>query len=410
VSDLEKKLLGRLLEPADIAEVWDCGVRAEHFENPLLQAVFNFTVDYWQSSQMRSVPTRWVLEQEFSGYHPPTGVTEEVFELASLLRRRYVTNQLQEMLRKAAVDSHVDPLSALKELHAAAYAATETVTPRLTRVNMADTAEQRKEGYLHTGPHAAQIGVPYGIDLLDSYTGGIYPGELSVVGAFAKTGKTWFLCNAAVAALRAGFRPVIFTLEVSFADIQQRIDALYSGVGYNHITRNTLTEEQRRQLCEAVDDLASRGGIAIERPDPGDRTVSHIVTRTRQLAGDYLIIDQLSRLESGIATRSTKELRAAVMSQLSTEISRSDSKIPCLMAVQQRRGDEEPTLESFADAAEIEREVDMALGIYRNAELRHAQQMRCSILGSRRSDATAFLLDWQLTGVTRIVGRSESVL
>lgn len=409
MSDAERLLLGRLTDAESVAEAWNCGVRPEHFEQPLYQAIWNFTTSYWEQSQRASVPTPWVLAEEFSGYVPAQSVAEEIFELASLLRRRYVTNQLQEMMRRAAADSVTDPIRALSQLHVEAYTASEKSSPRLTRINMAETAEQRWESYLQSHENAPQLlGVPYGIDLLDAYTGGIHPGELAVVGAFAKTGKTWFLCNAAVAALRRGLRPVIFTLEVGLEDIQQRIDALHSGVSYNDIVRRRLDPTQKAALRATLDEL-TQTGLAVERPDPGDRTVPALIARARQLGSDYVIIDQLSRLEAGHKTFSTKELRASVMSQLSIEISRAGSQVPCLMAVQQRRGEEDPSLESFADAAEIEREVDMALGLYRNGELRRNGQMKCEILGSRRSDATAFMLNWELVQHTAITGRAEIV-
>jgi replicative DNA helicase len=407
MSDIERRLLGRLLSAEAIAEAWDWGVRAEQFEEPIYHAIFDWTVDYWQKSRMASAPTPWVLEQEFHGYKPAENVVEEVFELAVLLRRRYLTNQLQTMLRKAAADSVLNPEEALKNLHAEAYAASEVVAPRVTRVNMADNIEERRSWY---GAHENELlagTAPFGVDLLDDFTGRIRPGELAVVGAFAKTGKTHFLCNAAVAAVKEGMRPVLFTLEVSLKDIQQRLDAFFSEVSYNQLIHDRLPINKIQQLWNAQAELQRLGGVFVERPEPGERTVAHLIARTRQLGGDYLLIDQLSRLEPGRETWGTKETRAVVLDQLHSEISRGGSEVPCFMAVQMRRGDAEPTLESFADAAEVEREVDIAVALWRNMELRRNGQMKCKILGSRRSDITDFLLNWELTTFTAITGHRE---
>ena len=408
MSDVERRLLGKLLSAEAIAEADQMGVRPEWFEEPIYQAVYVFTHGYWDDSRRQAAPTAWVLEQEFGGgYKPAENVEEETFELVALLRRRFITNQLQDMLRKAAGDSHLDPEGALKILYAEAYAASEIITPRLTRVNMADNIEERRGWYGQADAGPVAGAAPYGVQMLDEFTGRIRPGELAAVGAVAKTGKTMFLCNAAIAAVREGFRPVIFTLEVSLKDIQQRLDAFFSGVSYDKLLRDELMIHDIQTLWEAQMQLSQLGGVFVERPEPGDRTVPSLIGRTRQLGGDFLLIDQLSRLEPGRDTVSTKQTRAIVLDRLHSEISRAGSEIPCMLACQMRRGDDEPTLESFADAAEVEREVDLALALSRNAEVRRNGQMKATILGSRRSDITTFLLSWELTNYTRIEGFRE---
>jgi hypothetical protein len=77
------------------------------------------------------------------------------------------------------------------------------------------------------------------------------------------------------------------------------------------------------------------------------------------------------------------------------------------MAGQFRRETEEPSIQSFADAAEVEREVDFALGLHRNMELRRNHQMRCDLMGSRRSDIANFMLNWELTNFTEITGNRQ---
>ncbi len=116
MTELERRLLARCTTAEAITEFWEMGVRAQHFEEPLFQAVWNFTVDYWQQSQMTAAPTPWILAQEFSGYVVTDDAKEDNDYLASSLQKRYATNQLQEMLLTAARDSVTDPLGALRDL------------------------------------------------------------------------------------------------------------------------------------------------------------------------------------------------------------------------------------------------------------------------------------------------------
>lgn len=407
MSDLERKLLARCIDPEAVAEAWDAGVRGELFEEPLYEAIWTFTVDYWQKSQLKAAPTPWALTQEYPGYTVTDDATEETGYLADLLRRRYVTNQLQDMLRDGAADSVRDPIGALKTLHARAFEASEAVARRVTRTNMADTIEEDRADYDRAEAFPQGLGVPYGLDLVDLHTGGLLPGELAVIGAYAKTGKTMFGLWAMTQALRQGYRPMVFTLEMGLKEIRVRIAAMYSGVSYDRLSHKRLSTEEKDRLWAAREEIRTLGDIAIERPDEGDRTVASMMSRARQYGADYVFIDQLSFMEAGVRTQTKKEQYAAILKALKVDITRAGMEIPCLLAVQFRREDGEPTLQSFADAAEVERDVDIALGLWRNRDLYHNRQMRFDILGSRRSPSASWLLDWRLSEETRFTVSKE---
>ena len=398
---LEKKLLARLTDPAAIAEVWDFGVRAEVFEEPLYSAIFNFITDYWLQSQRKAAPTPFALAQEFPGYTPTDDAEETTDWLAHKLKQRHVTNRLQDMLREAAKNSTADPIGALKVLHAAAYATAEDVAPRNLRSDMSNV-EARRERYTHRHDQPEGTGVPFGIDLLDTHTGGILPGELAVVGAFSSVGKTMFMLHAAAKAVRKGHRPIVYTLEMSIPECEDRLDAFYSGVSYNRLIRGNLTIEEGRALQDAQDELS--GLIHVERPNEGERTVSSLCARARQVGADYLFIDQLSFMEPGQRVMTLKEHHAVIIKQLKTEISRPGMEMPCLLVAQANRDSlkEGLTLASFSNATEIEATVDMALGLHRTQDMRTNHVMQLDILKSRRSDTASYLLRWELTERTDI--------
>ena len=404
MSDFEKKLLARLTTPEAISEVWDMGIRAEVFEEPLYSAVYNFITDYWLQSQMKAAPTPFALASEFPGYKATDDAEEITSYLAESMQRRHITNRLQDMLREAAKNSVADPAGSLKALHAAAYAVSETVAPRNLRVNMADTIDARRERYGRREEKPDGLGVTFGIDMLDAHTGGILPGELAVVGAFAKTGKTMMLLHAAAKAVRKGVRPIVYTLEMSIPECEDRLDAMFSGVSYNRLSRGQLSIEEGRRLVDAQEELRSLGGIFVERPEEGDRTVTSLCSRARQVGADYLIIDQLSFMDPGQRVQTLKEHHAIIMKQLKTEISRAGMELPCLLAVQANRDSNKDglSLQSFSNATEIEATVDIALGLHRTQDMRTNHCMMLSILGSRRSDIAEYLLSWQLTERTEI--------
>lgn len=402
--DPERILMGFLTDPTAISEIFELGLRPEVLADPLCESALAFAVKYWFDSGMQRAPTVMVLQHEFPGLRVDFVPEESVAWLVEDLQKRYISNQLNELLYEAGDASRKDPVGALKRLYTKAYGAAELVAPRQTRVDMAVTVDDRRRRYEDRRAHPSGLGLPYGIPELDQYTGGLMPGELAVIGAFSKTGKSFFLCNTMVHLRRAGYTPILFTLEMSIAEMEERIDALYSGVSYNRLVHATLTKDEREKLHAAQEQLAACGPMLVESPDEGERTVAHLINRARQVGADFVLIDQLSFVETVKVARTPKEHHAEIMHSLKNEIRRSGKEIPCLMAVQLNRDsvNQGAQLRSFANASEVERYCDIALGLERNEEERINHVMRCHILGSRRSDIRSWLLNWELLNATHI--------
>ena len=351
---------------------------------------------------MKAAPTAWVLSQEFPGYTPLEGVEEETEYLAERLRDRFLANQVQDLLRTAATQSVANPHDALKMLRDGSHSVSEAVSARRLRTNMAETIEARRERYGQREQYPQGLGVPYGLDLLDIHTGGLMKGELAVIGGYAKMGKSMLGLFVAAQIAKQGYKPLVYTLEMSLKECEDRLDCMFSGVSYDRLIHGRLNPTEIVQLHQGQEHLKELGGIQIERPETGDRTVTSLVSRARQYGADWIFIDQLSHMEAGKKTQTLKEHHGSVIQQLNNEISRSGQEIPCLLAAQLRRGDDEISMESFANASEIEREVDIALGIHRNQNMRDNGMMQLEILGSRRSDVGKWNMIWNLTTKTEI--------
>jgi replicative DNA helicase len=404
---LEQKILAQMSNAQEVSRIWEMGLRSEVFEEPLNQAVFNFIIEYWQTNEMRLAPTRDVLVYEFPGVHIAEEVEESTIWLVEALQRRFATNKLQNILRSAAVTSAEDPMGTLRKLWGEAYSASETVAPRFDRVNMADTVEDRRQRYGLREENRG-VGMTLGIPALDQHTNGLLPGELAAVGAFSKVGKTVFLIHAATQARRQGFTPVVFTLEMSIPEIEDRIDAFYSQVSYNRLTHGELTMQEMQTLRAAQSEMSTLGPLYVEKPERGERTVRNLTNRARQLGADYMIIDQLSFLdpENG-HHRDLTSKHSEIIFDLKAEISREAAgAIPCLLAVQLNRAslqqDNGIGLQNFANTSSIEQTVDIALGLSRTREERANRVMRLDILGARRSDIRSWLLRWELHNSSRI--------
>ncbi len=402
---LEHKLLSCLTDPANIARVWGMGLRAAVFEEPFNQFVYTFIIGYWLEGQREVAPTALVIETERPGFRIEL-VEEEPWWLAEQLIKRFATNGVQEMTRAAATTCPDDPVGTLKRLQADSYRATEAIAARHSRSDMRDY-EGRRRRYQEKDAGVG-TGLTLGLDGLDAHTGGVRPGELCVVGAYSKVGKTFFLLQAAVAARQAGHTPLVFTLEMAIEEIEDRIDALMSQVSYDRLSKHKLSVEELRHLRWCQETMVEMGPVIIESPEDDERTVEHLASRYRNSGADYLFIDQLSFMEAPEGRYPTEKMRLArILRPLKNEIGRaSRGKIPCMLACQMNRESldrpDGPLIKDFADAAEVERTADLLLALSGNREMERNQAMRLDVLGGRRCNRATWMLAWDLKDQTRI--------
>jgi hypothetical protein len=415
MSTHERKLLVKMTDVHEITRIWDMGIRRDVFEDPINGFAFEFMVGYWKDAQMQTAPTLAVMEAEFPQLTLPVVVDETTDWLVEWMKNRYSSRRVQTVVRDVMKMTSSDPVGALEKMWHDAYDAAQNNVPRYSRVDMTETVLDRRERYNREVRENQMAGVSIGLDDLDQHTRGILPGELCAAAAYTKTGKSWMLANAFVAAHRAGLRPLFFTLEMGVPEMEDRIDAIYSGVSYQRLSQRELTPPEVAAWHAAQDEAAAGVPMWIERPQRGERTVKHMVSRARQLGADFLIIDQLSFIDSERDYTGDSALRmkhGELIFELKDEISREAAgKIPCLLAVQLNRqaaaGGGRGELYNFANSSMVEQTVDIALGLWRNQEMRANNAMGLDIMGSRRCDTRSWTLAWHLTDRTEIRIREE---
>jgi replicative DNA helicase len=409
---IEHKLLSKLVDPAECAKVWDMGLRENAFEDLTCRAAYGWMIEYWRNANMALAPTWVVMEHEFPTLKLENTVDESAEWMVGALQQRYLVNQAQEAMITAAKTLDADPEATVSKLWRNIYDLSESTVPRTVRADMSTNVEARRAWYAPPDENTA-LGAPFGFPELDAHTRGILPGELAACAAYTKIGKTWLLAKATLEGRRSGFRPLIFSLEMTAKEMQKRIDALASGVSFTRLDVGDLLPAEREDLHRAQDELATLGPLWVERPPRGDRTVTDMVSRARQLGSNYLLIDQLSWIDGDRDYTGDRALTAKHGDNvfgLKEEIAReSAGAIPGLLAVQLNRetmrsrdNGGRGELQHFANSSMIEQTVDIAVGLWRNEHMRDNNQMGIDIMGARRVDRQSWLAEWRLNERTRL--------
>lgn len=418
MSDLERRLLAKLLSVEECNRVWDMGLPVEAFEDLTCQAAYCWMMDYWRDNNMRMAPTWVVMEHEFPTLDLRIG-DEEVSTgwLVDALKHRYLINQTQRAMLEATAPTKngisrldADPEATIGALWRQLHGMVESTSARTARANMAENAAERMSWY--DDSEETPVGAPMGFDELDDWTRGVLPGELAACAAYTKVGKSWMLAKAVEKAQRTGFRPILFSLEMTAKEMQKRIDAIASTVSWSRMEARTLMPDDERRIREAHERIAEYGPLYVERPPRGERTVRAMTSRARQLDANYILIDQLSWIDAEREYRGDRALTAKhgdLIFDLKEDISReSAGALPGFVAVQLNRetmrgnnggrGD----LWNFANSSHIEQTVDIAIGLWRNEHMRDSNMMGMDIMGARRAERQSWMCEWRLAERTRL--------
>lgn len=408
--DIEKALIGALSTPEDIKVARDEGLSPEVFSDPFHQEVIGFTFDYWRGTGQKLAPTPAILEEEFGRPVEVEAASESLVWLIERIKKRYRANRLQDIIREGAGTVLEDPEGTVETLYRDLWKVRQNVSSHRNRVDLADNIQERREAYSQRLQSHAQA-APLGFAEIDAFTGGIRPGEMVTVAGYAKQGKSWTLVNAAVEARRQGYTPYVATLELDVDTFSERIDAVFSGIGYGKLSRGHMTPAEIDRLHEAQEEMRDLGSFFVESPVSNERTADDLVNRARQLGCDYVIIDQLSWITPTENHRTRQDSYKEILETLKLAVgSTTEGPLPLLLAVQFNR-EAGPkgrgTMNQMADAAEIERIADMMYGLYRTEEMRADDALVLDMLGTRRTDLRSWVLNWELDQRTDFHVRGE---
>ena len=215
-------------------------------------------------------------------------------------------------------------------------------------------------------------GVPSGFRDVDRLTSGFQPGNLVIVAARPSMGKSAFgLCIAANIAIRHQVPVALFTLEMSKAEVTQRLMCSEAKVESQRLRSGKLAPDDWPRLTAACDKLA-KAPIYVD--DTGSITMMEIRSKARRLKSKeptlgLIIVDYLQLMTSGASV----ENRVQEVSQISRnlKILARDLDVPILAMSQlsravEQRHDKRPILSDLRESGSIGQDADLVAFIYRD--------------------------------------------
>ncbi len=219
-------------------------------------------------------------------------------------------------------------------------------------------------------------GIPTGFPSLDKLTFGWQPTDLIILAARPSVGKTAFALNLARSAALHPSRPTpvgFFSLEMSSAQLVQRILSAESEIWLEKISRGRLEEHEMKQLYKKGIDRLSKAPIYID--DSAALNIFELRAKCRRLRNKHqvglIIIDYL-QLMSGSADRNSN--REQEISRISRDLKglAKELNIPIIALSQlsrevekRKEGNKIPQLSDLRESGAIEQDADMVMFLYR---------------------------------------------
>lgn len=216
------------------------------------------------------------------------------------------------------------------------------------------------------------LGVQTGFPKIDECLLGLRPGQMIVLGARPGVGKTSFALNLATNAAYHGASVAFFSLEMSKAEIAQRLLAAEARIGLQEIRSARIRDDQWPQILEAVNQL-SQLDIVID--DTPGTTVTEVRAKARRmLRGKKLgivVLDYL-QLVSPPQGGHRADSRATEVGEMSRgiKIMAKDLGVPVVALSQlnrtvENRTGKRPQLSDLRESGSIEQDADIVLFLYR---------------------------------------------
>ncbi|HYH69620.1 MAG TPA: DnaB-like helicase C-terminal domain-containing protein [Urbifossiella sp.] len=211
-------------------------------------------------------------------------------------------------------------------------------------------------------------GIETGYADLDEVLVGLRPGQLVAVGGRPSTHKTNLTTNIAVNAAAAGNPTVFLSLEMSSAEIAERLLAMGSGVPVKAFTGRTRLRDADAGRLAAVAGPDGLGQLPLHVYAGGDLTAAAVGSllrvAIRKHGARLAVVDYLQLMQP----ENPKENRTLQVGLLTKRLKQlaQQLQIPIILLAQlnresEKRTDPRPRLSDFRESGEIEAHADVAL-------------------------------------------------
>lgn len=214
-----------------------------------------------------------------------------------------------------------------------------------------------------------------GISALDRILGGLYPGEMILLGGRPSMGKTAVALSIATRAARAGHHVAIASLEMNPEAMALRAVAeataeAGTAAPYAEMRRGALTEAQMRATAQAAQEVAQLPITFLPRHYSDIGALMAGAKQVRRAAPNglrLLVVDYTQLLRSQARNRFEQITEISIaLKALAGQLNVPVLALSQLSRAVEQREDKRPTLADLRESGQLEQDADAVLFCYRD--------------------------------------------
>lgn len=390
----EYKLLSKILDERNLPYLYERGIKDTWFVEHDVRRVWIFVREHF--AQYAECPSLEVINQNFPSWTQHRSEDNIDYLIDSVVAQRRAGSVLK-MLESAAtaLDKNRDHEEALRIFQAGIISLEEDGLSKTSDLNLVDDPKKRFEEYLFRKNNPGLLGTGTGFPSVDKVTGGLQPGQLIVVVAPPKTGKSTLALQFAQNVHLEDKAVMFQSFEMSNHEQQTRYDAMRARISHTRLINGVLdAEEESRYKAKLASMEHMRKPFYLVDSANGS-TVSGIASKIQVLHPEVVFID-------GVYLMIDEQTGEANTPQAITNITRSlkrmaqKFRVPIIITTQvlnwkMRKG--QVTADSIGYSSSFVQDADVVFGLQREDE--NVDDTRVlKVLESRNSGRMEISLIW----------------
>jgi replicative DNA helicase len=416
---VEGDLYRHLTDSDSMAYIAEANLPLEVLPTPELRPVYSYALDYYLGSHREKV----VSIDALATYEVSAGVTllhllvdhevaltppdMPISDVVGKLKATFITKEFllwqKTWANKMGQAAMAERLGVAQEAAVSLVRLSASLASTRAQVDARDALDGRLEAY-QARSEGYSSGAMMGIPEVDSYFGGLQPGEVGLIGAFAKMGKSMFSNRMAWKEHLRGKVVVLYTLENSVAMTLDRIACVAAMVDTSAWAQGAVSTEDYERVQKYVEIMAeSPTPLHVLQPSGDQRNVQSMVRQAQALDADEVIIDQLSHIRHpDPRNKPRNEIVREIMQDLALYAQDPRQPLPIWVFAQiGRRGQEEAEgrgyyrIDDFAESSETERSADIGFTLFQGGDRGRLHRALFQILFARRVPVKWWEVEWR---------------
>ena len=286
----ESKLLSTVIQVRDLSTLFEHNVSDAWFTDDEDQRVWKFLRNHF--SKYAECPSPEVVKENFPTYTLQPITDSLDFLLDDLIDKRR-KNSIVSTLRTAVdeIQQNNNHESALMIMQSGIVRLEDEGLNKTSDVNLITTTESRWEDYVFRKNNPGLLGIATGFPTIDAVTNGLQKGQLIVVVATPKTGKSTLAMQVSDNVHQQGFSAMFQSFEMSNREQQDRYDSMRAKVSHNRLITGNLTADEEKRYKETLDEMSKVDTNFWLVDSAHGITVSAIQSKIQTLQPDLVVID-----------------------------------------------------------------------------------------------------------------------